>query len=410
MKKTFKLSAVSVALFASIGAANVYADIAVDGNYGQSGDSSTYVNAAGSVVIRGNNDGIGSGEGVFITSNGHINNINSVAADQASIGLNTAGNVSINGSGNTTINTTGTTTITGNTDNSVGTEGVRILSNAAGAAAINLQSDGYAFINANTAVRINAGAVTGDVLIGNGNASNTINGASNSMLSTGNNTITAAGNNTITAAGINAISADTNNITATTANNIQGPVNNIGTAAGQTINNIGNNNANSQVNAQAGNAKMTLANNSAVLTVPSGANNVNNGVAVDNTKASITGGTTSPTRMTMTDNAATFSRVSNGAPITVTGVADGKSDFDAVNVRQFAGAVAAVAAQANIPALAAGQDKTIGLGVGNFMGKTGLALGMNLRGEGNTTYKLSVSTGLNGGAKTVIGGGAAWSF
>ena len=114
----------------------------------------------------------------------------------------------------------------------------------------------------------------------------------------------------------------------------------------------------------------------------------------------------------MNDKGARFSNAATGAPVTVTGVADGKSDFDAVNVRQFAGAVAAVAAQANVPALAAGQERTFGLGVGSFMGKTGLALGMNFRDTDNTNavYKLSVSTGLNGGAKTVIGAGAAWAF
>ena len=233
------------------------------------------------------------------------------------------------------------------------------------------------------------------------------------VLEGSNSALTSAGTTTINGAATNINVSGAGDVTIGNANNttsLNSATNNIGHTNFATVNNIGNSTATSQVNAQAGNAKMTLANNSAVLTVPSGANNVNNGVAVDNTKASITGGTTSPTRMTMTDNAATFSRVSNGAPITVTGVADGKNDFDAVNVRQFAGAVAAVAAQANIPALAAGQDKTVGVGVGNFMGKTGLALGMNLRGEGNTTYKLSVSTGLNGGAKTVIGAGAAWAF
>jgi hypothetical protein len=124
----------------------------------------------------------------------------------------------------------------------------------------------------------------------------------------------------------------------------------------------------------------------------------------------MTGGDTDPTRMVLTDRAASFSRVSNGAPITVTGVADGRADFDAVNVRQFAGAVAAVSAQANIPGLQQGQDRSIGLGVGNFMGKTALAMGLNLRANNAAVYRLSVSTGTQGGTKPVVGAGAAWSF
>ena len=95
----------------------------------------------------------------------------------------------------------------------------------------------------------------------------------------------------------------------------------------------------------------------------------------------------------------------------MTGVADGRNDFDAINVRQFAGAIASVTAQANIPPLAAGQNANVGVGLGSFMGKSGFALGMNLRSGGNATYKLSVSSALSEGAKqAVVGAGAAWSF
>jgi len=84
---------------------------------------------------------------------------------------------------------------------------------------------------------------------------------------------------------------------------------------------------------------------------------------------------------------------------------------DAINVRQFAGAVAAVSAQANVPALAAGQDRAIGLGVASFMGKGGVAMGMSVRGGNNSVYKLSISSGTSsGGGLAVVGAGAAWSF
>lgn len=300
-----------------------------------------------------------------------------------------------------------------------------------------------------------------------GNASNTttiqsgtniITGAANSVLSTGANTITAATSNNISAA--------TNNLTATTANNIQGPVNNMGTSS-VSANAIGNTSGLTTVTATAGNARQALANGSANTSVTAGASgltarvdtpnvtttgqvllsntggttvNANgkiltsaatdyvnpaaptaavtltngygntHGLVVTESQTTISGGTESSS-MTLTDRAATFSNAQTGAPITVTGVADGRADFDAVNVRQFAGAIASVAAQANIPSLAAGQDRTFGMGVGNFMGKSALAMGMNIRGNGNAVYKVTLSSGLNDGAKkAVFAAGAAWGF
>ena len=287
---------------------------------------------------------------------------------------------------------------------------------------------------------------------------NTITGASNSMLSTGANTITAVSNNNISAA--------TNNLTGSTANNIQGPLNNIGTSS-SSDNYIGNTLSGTKVTATAGNARQALTNGSANTTVTAGTSGLTarvgkpnvattgqvllsntggttvdangkilvstatayvsptaptaamtltngygntHGLVVTESQTTLSGGTESSS-MILSDRAATFSNAQTGAPITVTGVADGRADFDAVNVRQFAGAIAAVAAQANIPALAAGQDRTFGVGMGNFMGKSALALGMSMRGNNNSVYKATMSTGLNSGMQqTVIGVGGAWGF
>ena len=76
---------------------------------------------------------------------------------------------------------------------------------------------------------------------------------------------------------------------------------------------------------------------------------------------------------------------------------------------QFAAAIAAVSAQSNIPGLTQNQESAIGVGLGSFMGKAALALGVNHRGE-SATYRLSVASGVEGGAKPVIGAGASWSF
>ena len=421
MKKFFKLSpiAISMAVMAGSGIAGTI-DINENtcGNWNLTcsasinADTAAYADVAGVARavqndgvanIIGNYDNNGGGEGVRILSQDNADNLNGAY-------INVLGDSTrINAVGTNTINAA-TNSITGTTNNINGTTNINASNNAA--------------------TNINTGTSTGNVTVGNSANTTSLNSATNNI-------------------GVNAYNT----------------TNNIGTGSAKSINNIGNTVATTTVTSTAGNATQTLVNNAATtrvtagttelaertpaapsnvatssqvrvsntdgasvdangkisttgatgttagLTVNNGYENTN-GVVVTERQASISGGTTaaSASTLSMNDNGARFSNAATGAPVTVTGVADGKNDFDAVNVRQFAGAVAAVAAQANIPALAAGQDKTIGLGVGNFMGKTGLALGMNLRGEGNTTYKLSVSTGLNGGAKTVIGGGAAWSF
>jgi hypothetical protein len=290
---------------------------------------------------------------------------------------------------------------------------------------------------------------------------------SNAISAAAGNVITAGTSNTISAVTSNTISAASNNMTATVANSIQGPVNNIGTDS-TSANTIGNTLATTTVTARAGNATQALANGSASTTVatatpaasvltgattaprsqvllnntsgttvdangkiltpaqvaagyvspaaPTAALTLTNGLGnthglvVTESQTTLSGGTQSSS-MTLNDRAATFSNAQSGAPITVTGVADGRADFDAVNVRQFAGAIAAVAAQANIPALTAGQDRTFGMGVGNFMGKSAMAMGVNIRGNNNAVYKATLSSGLNdGGRKAVVAVGGAWGF
>ena len=415
------------------------------------------------VFIRSNSNAasvlfVGS-DGVATLSGSYVN-INSSSVTNIATGgttINMGGTQSTN-------NITGTTNSTG-TFTQLGTANI----NATGGGATNIGSasstntvlgttniTGTTSINSSGSLNTTIGNAANTTTIQSG--TNTITGASNSMLSTGANTITAVSNNNISAA--------TNNLTASTANNIQGPLNNIGTSS-SSDNYIGNTLSGTKVTATAGNARQALTNGSANTTVTAGTSGLTARVGTPNVATtgqvllSNTGGTTvdangkilvatstayvSPTAptaamtltngygnthglvvtesqttlsggtesssMTLSDRAATFSNAQTGAPITVTGVADGRADFDAVNVRQFAGAIAAVAAQANIPALAAGQDRTFGVGMGNFMGKSALALGMSMRGNNNSVYKATMSTGLNSGMQqTVIGVGGAWGF
>lgn len=262
--------------------------------------------------------------------------------------------------------------------------------------------------------------------------------------------------------GVNTITGATNNITATSSNNIQGPVNNIGTTGGATVNTIGNTNAGTTVTTTARNASQTLANGSAntsviggvsglaasvttakaqvlltntggttvdadgkiltagstgyvaptaptaALTLTNGYGNTH-GMVVTESQTTVSGGTQSSS-LTLSDANARFSRASDGAPITVTGVADGKADFDAVNVRQFAGAIAGVTAMANIPAPEAGKNTVVGVAVGGFMSKSALALGLNHRVSSKITVKASLASGLNKGAKPIMGAGMGWSW
>ncbi len=397
MKKTFRLTAIGLAVLATSGAAVAQLQIVGD----------TLVNGNGaSIFIIGNRDNLGNNEGVQIRSQDNADNL--TGAYIQSIGTNNRLQAGV-----------GTNTISGSDNVITGTNTI------SGVTTINQ--------SVNSPTSINTGTSTGNVTIGNSantttiqSSTNIVTGANNQMTATGANTITGGSNtmtatgantingasNAITATGANTINAATNTMTANTENSIQGPSNKIGTT-GASINAIGNTNVATTVSAQGGNARMAVANNSAALTVPSSAtvsgSVVQNGVAVEPTQAMITGGQASPTRMTMTDQSARFSRVDNGAPITVTGVADGRNDFDAVNVRQFAAAIAAVSAQSNIPALTQNQETAIGVGLGGFMGKAALALGVNHRGE-SATFRLSIASGVEGGAKPVIGAGASWSF
>jgi hypothetical protein len=421
------------------------------------------VNALNTINITANTNNIGASEGVFIRSSAN-------AASHLYVG--TDGVATIGGSTEVNINSGGTTNIgTGgnviNVGRALSTNNIGGTTNVTGTTSINTT------LSANTTIGTLNGT-SDNVLQGRSNTltatgANSITGATNAITAATSNTISAATSNTISATGAtgeNNLTAATNNMTATTANNIQGPVNNIGTSS-VSENWMGNTGAATTVTATAGNARQALANGSANTTVTEGTSaltarvgtaNVTttgqvllsntagttvdangkilnfgatayvnpsaptaavtltngygntHGLVVTESQTTLSGGTQSSS-MTLTDRAATFSNAQTGAPITVTGVADGSADFDAVNVRQFAGAIAAVAAQANIPSLAAGQDRTFGIGVGNFMGKSALAMGMNIRGSGNAVYKVTLSSGLmDGGKKAVVAAGAAWGF
>ncbi len=167
-------------------------------------------------------------------------------------------------------------------------------------------------------------------------------------------------------------------------------------------------NVTGNVTGKLSNVTGTATQSTASLTLTNGLGNTH-GLVVTETQASLSGGTHSST-LTMDDSGGTFSNAQTGGPVQVHGVNDGTSDFDAVNVRQFAGAVASVTAMANIPQV--DQDKTyaVGVGVGNFMGKNALAAGMTYRFTRNGVFKGSVSSAFATSDTTTLGLGFAWSY
>ncbi|WP_300158018.1 YadA-like family protein [Aquabacterium sp.] len=178
------------------------------------------------------------------------------------------------------------------------------------------------------------------------------------------------------------------------------------TSAAMTIVNSGQQGAVIDANGKIGAG--TATSSTASLTVTNQAGNTH-GLVVNESQATLSGGTQSSS-LTLDDRGATFSNSATGAPVTVTGVADGRNDFDAVNVRQYASAIAGVAAAANIPAPEAGKTSSVGVGLGNFMGKTALALGFNHRLSATSLIKASVASGTGRGSKPIVGVGAGWSW
>jgi autotransporter adhesin len=116
----------------------------------------------------------------------------------------------------------------------------------------------------------------------------------------------------------------------------------------------------------------------------------------------------------LNDGGATFAGPA-AAPIRVTGIADGTTEFDAVNYRQLRAleklmsqGIASTAAMANVPQV--DQDKTfsVGIGVGGFNSQSAFAVGASYRFLPNAVLKGSLGTSNSG--KTAIGVGASMSW
>ena len=158
-----------------------------------------------------------------------------------------------------------------------------------------------------------------------------------------------------------------------------------------------------------GRGELSLQENSASLTVVNPDTNHTHGIIVGTDQTVISGGTSS-TMLTLNDNGATFSDDATGRPVRVTGIADGKHRYDAVNYGQLQKAysgIAAVSAMSAIPDPVPGKKFSVGLGVGTYMEEEALAVGF----KGDIAENIRVTSGIGMSRdRAVLNAGIGFSF
>jgi hypothetical protein len=146
------------------------------------------------------------------------------------------------------------------------------------------------------------------------------------------------------------------------------------------------------------------------------------GIRITQTSTIVYGGT-STTTLTLDDNGATFADEDTGNPVKVTGIADGTSDYDAVNMRQLGGVmdrlngridkaysgIASTAALTAIPTPIPGKNVSFGLGFGNFESRSAIAFGTKALVGKNKDISLMAGMGYCDNT-TTVSAGLGWSF
>jgi hypothetical protein len=166
--------------------------------------------------------------------------------------------------------------------------------------------------------------------------------------------------------------------------------------------------ADSNTSTTDGRAELNLSENTASLLVDHPVTGKAHGLTIDSERTVLSGGANS-TSLTLDDNKATFSSTGEG-PARVTGIADGKTSFDAVNYRQLKTAysgIAAVSALSAIPSPLEGKNYAIGFGYGNFEDQNAIAFG----GQARFNESFSVKAGIGHTTDTTamnVGVGYSW--
>jgi hypothetical protein len=257
-------------------------------------------------------------------------------------------------------------------------------------------------------------STSGLATLNSANVTNNLSVGGTSSLSgklTANNGATINGGGSITSTnGTNSVVVNNAGTTITGALNINGSVNMIGSGASS------NTQSSNLAGAGTGTVGQISVNtkgvngateSSAEITLTNGYGNTH-GLQVYEDKAVLSGGTHSTT-LTLDDSGATFQN-SAGSPVRVTGVADGSSDYDAVNYRQLKKAysgIASASALAAIPSPVPGKNFSLGVGYGHFEASDAFAIG------GKAIFGKSISADFGVGlsdSQTTVNAGLGYSF
>ncbi len=125
-----------------------------------------------------------------------------------------------------------------------------------------------------------------------------------------------------------------------------------------------------------GSSTLTVENKEINLSVTNDNGN-SHGLTIGQNSTTLSGGANS-TQMILDDIGVKFSNMTTGAPVKVTGVADGEDDYDAVNVRQLnkvRKGVAMSMAMNTIPQNFVNGNTSFGFGTSHFDGFNALAVG-----------------------------------
>ncbi|MFC0281506.1 YadA-like family protein, partial [Falsigemmobacter intermedius] len=151
---------------------------------------------------------------------------------------------------------------------------------------------------------------------------------------------------------------------------------------------------------------VSLTNSGSGMTSSSGATTV-----TGTTQATITGGTTS---MLVSNSGVNFSGA-GGAPVRLSGVADGVAPFDAVNVRQLeqmdrrlSAGIAGTMAMTQLPTISAGESSSFGIAFGHYNSQSALAMGGAVRVTDSMTVRGALQHSSVGGTGGAVGLGWSW--
>ena len=311
--------------------------------------------------------------------------------EKAVFSVDTSGNTKVGG----TLAVTGATTTNGVTNNgnlvntgTVGTGSLAVLGNSLLNGDLNVAGKTY------TSGLANTGAMSSTTLTVTG--ATTTNGLTN-VGATTTTTLGVTGNATI---GGNASVGGTLGVTGATTLGGATQINN-------TLNVTG---ASTLGGSGTGGNQLTVGVNGVLMSA--GATS-GNSVGVNSTGAQINGGGAA---LVLAGNRATFGATNGGAPIRVTGIADGQNQYDAVNYGQvqeleknLSRGISGATAMANIPQVDQNKAFNLGIAVGGYNGETAVAIGGSARVSKDGILKASVGFA-GGSSNTTWGVGGGWSW